>query len=437
MTWDATEDTAITIARLMASPAEQVYQELREYADYQIKHLGLSADGNLEKTLLDRAEPLINLGLGQFAGSTSVVRLLYTRAREGTGNPVLDRAVRLACLSNRHWPEQEFLGERPTVLDNAETRRLAESGDDAEVRAILNNPAQKLLLQNLFNQKPPFENIPTDRLANLISVASWNSAVEAESKDSGTFASLRGFPIQNGIYTLLAKAPVETHWMQVLAGVLWRINDPACPEGDPRPVIERWKSLAIDEKAGRGRWTSMSRREEFLCLVAALYGTSWIKLGEFAVLGSLGDQDPIMRYAFYGHGALTVGQMVAAYQKDGEGFILAALCNNSLLRGKEKRATLERLMAVKTNLELARYYYYRCKAIHAGHKEFDPRPVSEWCTKLLEQVIEDKPSEERKQLKTLEDRVSLLQHKMQILQRYAGWVIVILAFIAVMALVRR
>ncbi len=168
MTRDPNANINITIARLMASTPEAVYNELREYAELERKDsLRSTTNDDLEKALLERADRLINLALAQFGGSCPVVRLLYTRAKDGTGDAAQDRAVRLACLSNQKWPESIF--GRNEVLDKEEIARLALSGDGEELGLLFGNPAQRHLVVDLFNQEPPFKDLSSERVQALVS----------------------------------------------------------------------------------------------------------------------------------------------------------------------------------------------------------------------------------------------------------------------------
>jgi len=158
MSWDPKANATITIARLMASSPESVCKELREYGELnRTERLRSGTNEELEEALLGRADPLIDLALAQFGGSCSVARLLYTRAKDGTGDPAQDRAIGLACLSNQVWPEEILSADE--VLADAEITRLALSGEPDEVYLLLTNPAQRRVVEKLFRQEPPFNDV--------------------------------------------------------------------------------------------------------------------------------------------------------------------------------------------------------------------------------------------------------------------------------------
>jgi hypothetical protein len=213
MSWDPKANPTITIARLLASSPESVCNELREYGELnRTDRLGSGTNEELEKALLGRAEPLINLALAQFGSSCSVARLLYTRAKDGTADPAQDRAIRLACLSNQVWPQEIFSEDK--VLDEAEIARLAVSGEGEEVYLLLTNPAQRRVVEKLFRREPPFKDVAPERFRELVACASRNPALNLD--DSNEFGpDMYAYGIKKGIYNLLKTVPVEPKWAQV------------------------------------------------------------------------------------------------------------------------------------------------------------------------------------------------------------------------------
>jgi hypothetical protein len=442
MTPVADANESITIARLLALTPESVYRELHDYGESISKHeLGAHANEELEKALLGRADRLINLGLAQFGGSPSVVRLLYSQAKDGTGDPIQDRAVRFAFLSNQVWPHRIF--GRDQVLDEAEIRRLASEGEGKEVWLLLRNPSQRRLVDKLFNQEPPFNDLPNDRLRALVAYASGNPALSHD--DSNRFGpDLEAWGIQKGVYKLLKTAPVEKEWANVLFWLLYNLDRERAPYPDSNPmiVLNRWRALPIEKTKDddiygfpKGHWThSLETGQEFLCYMAAVFG-AWSEPGvkpmKINYLGSFDDPDQLMRCAYYGHAKLTPKQMELAAQRDGDAFMLAALCNDRMY-STEARAKLEELMRG----DVRRFYYRRCKQKNARHKDFDPRPVSQAGIELLDDIIET-PSEEQQKLTALEARLTGVQRQLDKMQKYAGWTIAILALTALAVIFRR
>jgi hypothetical protein len=140
-----------------------------------------------------------------------------------------------------------------------------------------------------------------------------------------------------------------------------------------------------------------------------------------------------MRCAYYGHAQLTPKQIELATQRDGDAFMLAALCNDRMY-STEARAKLEELMRG----HVRHFYYRRCKQKNARHKDFDPRPVSQAGIELLDDIIETRPpSEEQQKLTALEVRLTGVQGQLDKMQKYAGWAIALLALTALAVIFRR
>ena len=130
---------------------------------------------------------------------------------------------------------------------------------------------------------------------------------------------------------------------------------------------------------------------------------------------------------------LTPEQIESAHTRDGEGFLLAAICNTRLLWVKETRAKLEQFLG----RHLRHLYRRRCEEQLAWKAEFDVNPVSEAGSELFEDIPDEKPSAETEQLQALDTRVSQLQQQVRRLQKFASWTLGILALAGLLLLIRR
>src|SRR4051812_6946519 len=90
-------------ARLLVSPPEVVYEQLKKYGESAADDI-LVEDREMEKCLLSREEPLINLGLASYGTDRDIVGELY-RSGLAEAATVLDaqyrQGLRIGCLSNR------------------------------------------------------------------------------------------------------------------------------------------------------------------------------------------------------------------------------------------------------------------------------------------------------------------------------------------------
>src|ERR1700730_7996086 len=162
------DERRIREARLLVSRPEEVFKELRSYgAQAKANHYG---DEQLEKSLLERGDPLIDLGLACYGSDKGMVGELYKKALIAPNTPADARyrkGLRIACLSNQglrfcwHFP-REIIGED-------ETRRVLGEADRDEAEALLCNPEIECeLLQALYERTGPFSTIPDDRWLDLV-----------------------------------------------------------------------------------------------------------------------------------------------------------------------------------------------------------------------------------------------------------------------------
>jgi hypothetical protein len=164
MAWDSETDAAITLGRLMLLPPGAVYKELREYADHQLQtnHVGSE---DLERGLLGRHDPLIDLGLASYSCTSEIVKELYTRGKTPADNEqdrTHRKALRVACLANRvvggsssrdpeHWIGEQHLS---TLLHS----------DRDEIAALLGNPhIGGYFLEKLYAKEGPFADISDEQ----------------------------------------------------------------------------------------------------------------------------------------------------------------------------------------------------------------------------------------------------------------------------------
>ena len=115
----------------MASP-DQVFAELREISKEVRTSLLMSRSEGVEPLLVERGQPLINLGLACYCTDKSVFVALYNHGR-GSPTDKADeqyrRGLLLGCLSNATIQKAHFIFDFPRELigDNELQRVLVES----------------------------------------------------------------------------------------------------------------------------------------------------------------------------------------------------------------------------------------------------------------------------------------------------------------------
>lgn len=424
----ATEYTEARIreARLIVARPEQVLTELEKYSD-ELNTRVFGRDEHLERSLLARNEPLIDLGLARHGREREVVAALYQKSHAKPADHLQERylrGLRIACLSNevvlRHFDFPEG------VLGTEEFARLINEGDDEYLAALLSNPnvADKFL-ETLYKNEGYFASLPDERRRCLVYLSSCNPRLTTQ-EDFEDGPDLGYMHIHKGIIAMLACAPTTERWLLALRGLLGELDpgDLHSPDEAITPILERWAQVSVAERGlfKDGEFTALPLRDEFRCLVAAMYGCHYSrgKDGKFTLnnLGRPDSPDVVLRCAYYGRAKLTAKEMTAAFAADEDIYLLAVLCNDSVYHDPALRKLLEGEQ-LRGNL---RYIYRRrCEQIHKRWPRFDPRPVSDW-------LIEDTPPEnkELKILKQLETTLASIANTFKSVQTWIFWGFVVL-----------
>jgi hypothetical protein len=174
MPWAEEQDKATLEARLFHSSPEAVFQELKERATTIRANRGRGrpdvnfAQENAEAVLLERNDPLINLGLACFGTNREVFEALYRRGKDLASDVADERdkkALRIGCLSNHTiWTgSRKRPGKRfpTTFIGLAELQRIFSEGERDEVEALICNPAiSEELLEELYRHTGVFAQLP-------------------------------------------------------------------------------------------------------------------------------------------------------------------------------------------------------------------------------------------------------------------------------------
>jgi hypothetical protein len=124
-------------ARLLAMPPVEVFNEIK--TSWPEPHLLFGDDSHeLESTLLQRGEPLIDLALAGYGKTPAVIADLYLRSfqHDPLRSQIYMTDLRVACLSNRGirsgiWGKfpTDVLGEKETTRIIAEFESLEQSSE--------------------------------------------------------------------------------------------------------------------------------------------------------------------------------------------------------------------------------------------------------------------------------------------------------------------
>ena len=165
-------------ARLLVSRPEDVFKELRSYGA-QAKASHFDGDEQLEKSLLERGDPLIDLGLACYGSDKRMIGALYKKALIAPNTPADARyrkGLRIACLSNQVLQKHPFGSLPREIIGEDETRRVLNEADLDEAEALICNPEiECALLQALYERTEPFSTIPEDRWLILVDKSAKNT----------------------------------------------------------------------------------------------------------------------------------------------------------------------------------------------------------------------------------------------------------------------
>lgn len=349
MSAETEQDQLIKRTRLYLAPPNVVYDELKQQGERTRAEWFGYDDENIEPMLVDRNDPLINLGLAAFGANREVHSALYKHSHlpaESEPDAIYKRGLRIGCLTNRTIAKAHFVMDFPAQLIGAdEMTRLITSGDDDEIVALVRNSSvADRFLEALYMRSGPFAELDEKRWAKFVILSSKNDRLRTnEDDDSGP--DMGHYSIHRAIFHLLQIAPLDFMWVRVLWNLLFNLNFRHVyhPESIDA-VLSRWASMTDKARDGQevveGHFTNLSLRDEFRCLIGALYGSGF-KDGKSILHGSVKSPDIALRCAFYANAEITKMDMEAGYERDKSAYLLAALHNERVYGRREIRQYFE------------------------------------------------------------------------------------------------
>lgn len=393
MSWVDEQERLTRKARLLVSSPEEVFRELRTYGQRIIADRG-SYDEQLETTLIERGEPLIDLGLACYAAHKDLVSGIYQQATAATDNPTeahQRKGLRIGCLSNQSVRAAQFsiyFSFPESLIGAEETQRILAECDRDEVEALICNPSiDDELLEALYQRGEPaarlrpklpdvvvpsitFSKLPEDRWLNLIAISRKNERLTTN-KDTIHGPDMGHFHIHEAIFRMLEIAPLTPRSLGTLYHFFWDIGF-QIRGGHEKidDVLARWNAFDARSSDGspfKGDYTALPHKDEFRCMIAAIYGGKRIR-------ENFNSSDVAVRSAYYGKAALSVDQIREGHKRDANVFTVAALFNSHVLTVPELRMEFERVIG---DYWLFQKYRQHCEQIHKERRWFDPRPLSE------------------------------------------------------------
>jgi hypothetical protein len=407
------------LARLLISPAPVVYDELKAYSiDVRANPYGAASE-ELEAKLAAREDPLIDLGLASYGASTELIGELYQKAKTpptDDADATYKQGLRLAVLANETIASKGFLHRFPeNTIGEAEVSFVVKDADWIEAETLIQNPtlAPEVLIA-LYRGDKFFEGVDDKRRMQLVAMSARNERVHTCNDDEHgpDFAS---WDIHKAIFGMLETVPTSKPWLSNLDFLLSHLDPDQVKSPDSLDdVLERWRldeNGRRDESDDSGKYTDtgLPDREEFRCLIAALYGRTYNKQG-VVIHGSADDEDIARRCAYYGNANLDVKAIQQGFKKDDATFVFAAVLNDSILLNRKTRRELEECIGGG----YLHRYRRRCEQLHKRWPSFDPRPTVEW-------MVEEEPTPDQpvvrvqEQVTNLADRLARIERGVALL----------------------
>lgn len=347
MSWVEEQELLTQEARLEAASPENVYRELKSISKRERGELSGRND-DFEAALIERKEPLINLGLACYGTNKDIFKALYKLALaepRDAADARYRRGLRIGCLSNSSVPAAHLVFDFPReLIGEAEFQRMLTNGDSAEVEALLCNPQlSDEMLRDLYRHAGVFAALPEGRWCELVNLSRNNERL-GRKEDTDDMPDVGHYRIHGAIFRLLEIAPLEIHWLRVLYRLLDQLDFQHVEHPETLDnVLPRWTQLddkGHDDKPIEGYYTSLSLKDEFRCLVASLYGRKWSN-DKFTVQGSLTARDVAMRCAYYGNADLSEKELRAGYNRDRGAFVFSVMNNVNLFCSDSLRKSFE------------------------------------------------------------------------------------------------
>lgn len=418
-------EARIREAHLIVASPEAVWSALQNYgSDPKTRYF---SDADLEKSLLARTHPLIDLGLARYGGEREVVAALYKKTFDKGADHLQQRylrGLRLACLSNRNLSGfMIYFPEQP--LGKEEVARLIHAGDEEETAAIFANPLASHLLESLYAKKDMFAEVEDERWRMLVMYSAANPRL-ADDQDSEDGPDLFHYGVHRAIVSMLRTAPTTGRWLAALRYLLDRLNPQLAqlPDAPIQDVLERWAQAKLDEEDEKWNkesdYTELTRLDEFRCVVAAFYGAHYDKTGgkyTHVVDGSPNSPDIATRCAYYGNADLSLAAMNSAYARDKQAFVLALLHNESMFYKPHFQKFIEQGV-----FQGPLYYVYKRRK-----EQYDEHRVARR-KRLLDEDDEQQESNELTLPKQVGEALAAIAARLSSVQTWGFW-----GFVAVLA----
>lgn len=377
--------------------ADAVFEWLK-----QRKRRNEDRDEMIDKTLVARHEPLIDLGLALYCKLSGETALNFYR----DGDMTIKRALFAGPSIRQNFTET--LGN--FWLDDALAEMLSSFDDNFESLRLLfsNEFIYEKTLCDLYEREIPFHELTDEQWVQAIACATQNPCMDGSRYKMLDYSRLdQSFDKWYSAWRLFASVPVNdssAHVMATLGETIaprgrWLI--PGAPSNlDVRQTIKRWRKADEDDTL-------------FKC-----YRECRATLGRLLKEDELkGSDDIALRQAYYNGLAWhhrTPDDVKHAYEKDKENFLEAVVENDLIYANEDVRNAFSECCSKYFDEGHERDYEFSFSRRHSSYEEMLEQKHPEWFTEFGEDPRFNLVSDP--QLRT-EKRLVFLQNKIKKLER--------------------
>ncbi len=419
--WIEVREPAILVleAQLAASPADRVFAWLEARAGRQ-KDSPSDTDPQVEKSLLARNDPLINLGLAQYGIEDDTVKALFNST-----DPAYRPALRLAVLSNQALVTHQAYHSGNLTEALIGRRRNAGAWlpelSNEELRALFKNPTlDDNFLIHFLEQKTGWHELDERRQMFVLRALAKNPRMTSRYDNlvMDGYAEYKHSAVFSAAWQLAGLVPVKIQWAWALYELL-RQTTPDSTMKEPLEVAKRWFPDPADAKVSEAEASALESgylgafalmREEIarLAVQGASAGAKLVIL--------LNHEDLAVRLAACRYGRLTDAQITAAVARDPK-FVFGEVVRNEWLWSRAATREILKDLAWKqpdprSYMDAPNLYRY----LEADFKEKHPTWFKD---EDLEPVDEDSLPVTRGQLK---EAVADLTDKIELTYPHLGTV---------------
>jgi hypothetical protein len=320
-------------AQLAASTADRVFEWLQARAG-RPKDSPSDTDPQVEKSLLARNEPLINLGLAQYGIEDDTVKTLFNSI-----DPAFRPALRLAVLSNQALvTHQAYHTGNLTEALIGHRRNAGEwlpELSNEELQALFKNPTlDDNFLIDFLEQKTGWHELDERRQMFVLRALAKNPRMTAHYDNliMDGYAEYKHSAVFSAAWQLAGLVPVTIQWCWALYELL-RQTTPDSMMKEPLEVAKRWFPDPSDEKVTAAEASRLESGD------LGSFGLLREEIARLAVQGSsagakldvlLTHEDLPVRLAGCRYGRLTEAQITAAVARDPK-FVFGEVVRNEWL----------------------------------------------------------------------------------------------------------